>query len=193
MQDSMRSVLAHHIERYPLMEVQDAIKLLFQSEFGCEHMLTDCASAYSFLANEYGSLRQNNAPLLEDIGNGFSRLNIRAMDSYGVSVKTAFEWFASTAALKCGSTEHYDLLLQLLVDPSVGLPFDVDDVEDCVLHYKRAGYPVVHHSARYRAAYAPAYRVIRTEYAAKVLQAAENNHPSAQSTSICHSAAHYME
>ena len=36
----MKEILLEHFHRYPQMQLQDAVKLLYQSEFGGGHMIT---------------------------------------------------------------------------------------------------------------------------------------------------------
>ncbi len=49
----MRQLLLDHLKKYPLMQLQDCIKLLYQSRFGCGHFLSDPAQVMMRLQNEY--------------------------------------------------------------------------------------------------------------------------------------------
>ncbi len=48
-----------HLARYPRMQVQDAVKLLYQSEFGGGHMIADSAESLKRLCEEWVSVRKS--------------------------------------------------------------------------------------------------------------------------------------
>ena len=48
----LEDVLARHFAKYPLMEPQDAVKLIYQMEFGPEHLIRDEGKALSMLRQE---------------------------------------------------------------------------------------------------------------------------------------------
>ncbi len=159
----LRGILQSHIVKYPLLDILDAAKLMYQHELGCEHAISQPYSAFLRLREEYAALRQQRLPLIEDIGNGFSRVDLRALEANGVTVSEVFDWFYKTSSFK-GDTSKFVDSLRLLRDESFG--FDPERLDRFFDYYTSAGCPPVHHSPRYTAAYAPAYRVIRTELAA---------------------------
>ena len=161
--EGLRSLLAAHLDKYPLMDIQDAAKLLYQHHLGNAHMAADLGAAYSALVGEYASVRQSDMPLLEDIGNGYARLDLHAMQANGVTVTQVFDWVCKTAASAGHDTAAFMASLELLREPEFG--FDPERVRDFFEYYKNSGCSPLHHSARYVAAYAPAYRVIRSELA----------------------------
>ena len=68
----MRSILLAHAARYPLIEPTDAVKLIYQNEFGGGHLIWDEEKCLDYLRKEYASVTKNaQMPLYEDIGNGF--------------------------------------------------------------------------------------------------------------------------
>lgn len=48
----MRDLLREHRKMYPCMQVQDAVKLLYQSEFGGGHMIANPQKSLEFLKQE---------------------------------------------------------------------------------------------------------------------------------------------
>ena len=162
--EELRAVLRFHAQKYPLIDILDAAKLIYQHVLGCEHAIIRPYSAYSFLKEEIASVRQQSMPLLEDIGNGFSRVELRALEANGVSADELFDWFYVSSQYR-GDTDRFIASLQLLREPDLGLGFDGERLDNFFGYYVSAGYPPVHHSPRYKMAYAPAYRVIRTELA----------------------------
>ena len=64
----MREMLLRHRARYPKSDVQDMIKLLYQSELGGGHMIADPQAALARLRAEYEAPPQRkDLPLLEEI------------------------------------------------------------------------------------------------------------------------------
>jgi len=160
------SVLRFHTEKYPFLRPADAVKLAYQSEFGCEHMLPDPESAFLRLKDEYQSTPQaHSATLFEDIGGGFARANIAALDSAGVSLKTLFNWFSASAANKSGSPEGFENKLKIIEGLALKgqLPFSFNDFKSFLSGYDLKACPPLSHSPEYRARYRPAYRVVKKE------------------------------
>ena len=50
------AILQSHAQRYPLMQPQDFGKLIYQSEFGPQHMIDNPAQSLSLLQHEWQSL-----------------------------------------------------------------------------------------------------------------------------------------
>lgn len=153
------------LEKYPLSQPQDIVKLLYQREFGPAHAVANPEAAKRFLLGEYSSTIQEEGVLCEYIGGGYARLLLSRLDANGVTPEEAAELFVKSAAPAGDKSAFAEMLLELARDPFIaglmpGLPGYIAD-------HVAAGCPAVHHSERYRAAYAPAYRVIRAELLAK--------------------------
>lgn len=67
----MRQLLLDHLKKYPLMQLQDCIKLLYQSRFGCGHFLSDPAQVMMRLQNEYRDCIFSEGPLFESLGSDY--------------------------------------------------------------------------------------------------------------------------
>ena len=52
----LRNIIFAHLRKYPEMQVADLMKLLYQNEFGAEHMVTDEAESYRKIIEEVESL-----------------------------------------------------------------------------------------------------------------------------------------
>lgn len=156
------ALIRQHKAKYPAMEIQDAIKLLYQSEFGPAHAITDEAAARARLFSELRSAGESDAePLTVPIGGGYSRVNLRALKKYGADPEKLAEIFIKSAAPAGDKTRFSELLLSLA--ETDGLPFDKGEFAGCAARYAAAGCPAVHHSRAYGEAFSPAYRVVRTE------------------------------
>lgn len=159
----MKSILLAHAAKYPLMEPTDAVKLLYQSEFGGGHLIQDANLCLDFLHREYTSTPQiRDFPLIEEIGNGFVRINLAALDQNGLSVSELGNAFLLSASQHHGSMDSFQNNLALLIGLTQEgkMPFSPDVLEAYLTEYEKAGFPPVSHSEHYRNAYHPAYRVV---------------------------------
>ena len=165
--DDLRSILLTHASRYPVMEPTDAVKLLYQNEFGGGHLIRDEGQCLAYLRSEYAhTLQSPDIPLAEDIGNGMVRIHLGGLDAWGYSVDQLGAEFIRSAQNQAGSLSSFLSKLALLRQLAKEglLPFSSDALENYLSDYEKAGYPMVSHSDTYRRTYSPAYRVIRREY-----------------------------
>ena len=167
MTDSMfelENILRTHARRYPLMQPTDAVKLIYQNEFGGGHLIRDEESCLRYLRAEYASAEKDpHAPLYEPIGNGIVRVNLAA-------VKEAdLEWigkrFIRSAFQHTGSLDRFLQKLEVLRQlTGEGIfSFSAEALERYLGQYAQAGYPMVSHSEVYRQQYHPAYRIVLAE------------------------------
>lgn len=163
----LKQILSLHARRYPLMEPRDAVKLIYQNEFGGGHLIRDEAAFISYLQREYGSVSQSSgSPLTEDIGNGLVRVNLMALDAHGYTPEALAADFICSAAAHIGTLDSFlkklDVLRQVVTDGC--FRFSPEELEDHLAAYAEAGYPMVSHSETYRRAYGPAYRIVLKKY-----------------------------
>ena len=50
--DCTRNLLIEHYKKYPDMQIQDIFKFLFQSSFGCEHLIADPSATTDYIRRE---------------------------------------------------------------------------------------------------------------------------------------------
>ena len=143
--ETLEQILRNHARKYPLMEPQDAVKLIYQNVFGGGHLIRDPAACRCALRHEYEETPQDSyAPVLEMIGNGMARVMLNAREH-------------------TGSMNGFLLKLDILrkVTASGVFGFSSEDLEKYLDAYQQAGYPMVSHSEQYSQAYKPAYRIVQ--------------------------------
>ncbi len=163
MTENTITCLRIHAAKYPKMLPQDAVKLLFQNEFGGGHLISDPEITFARLQEEYSQTKHNSStPLLEDIGNGMVRVMLEALNITEYSLETLNQDFAHSAQLHVGDPEQFLHKLDLLRDLTCQgvLPFSPEALEEYLAQYIASGCPAVSHSQTYRDAYHPAYRVV---------------------------------
>lgn len=158
----LETILRGHAQRYPLMEPTDAVKLIYQNEFGGGHLIRDPEAVRQFLHREYEAIAKDPAqPRLEPIGNGLVRVNLGSLNETELDALAAD--FIRSAAVHRGTQLRFLEKLELLRRLTAAgiFRFDSRSLSRYLEDYALAGYPIVSHSAAYRAAYRPAYRIIR--------------------------------
>ena len=159
--EELRAILLAHAKRYPLMQPRDAVKLIYQNEFGGGHLIRDEETCLDYLRREYATLEKDpTAPLYEDIGNGIIRVNLAALREE--DLEQLGKAFIDSAAKHKGALDSFLNKLEVLQTlTSEGVfAFDLDALNAYLSEYKAAGYLAVSHSPEYRQAYKPAYRII---------------------------------
>ena len=163
-----RTLLKKRILETPHMEPTDAVKLLYQNEFGCGHLIADEAAAIARVDAERAAVKPvPSLPSFAEIGNGLCRLNLHAKSTYRLPAQTIVRMMAETAAGHRGSLKSFVKKLETLrtLCAEGVLPFDENSLRCYLDGYAAENYPAVSHSAVYKHAYAPAYRVVRSAYA----------------------------
>jgi hypothetical protein len=158
--------LLEHLARYPLAEAQDVYKFTHQSVFGPAHAVPDKEGARRFLDEEIAALPPGppDEPQVDVLGDDppLVRLNLRPWVAAGGDVGALVDAFAATAGDVHGEPQEMARRLATAVTVLRGLGREGDAAALTALASAQAeeGFPALHHSAAYRAAYAPAYRVV---------------------------------
>ncbi len=158
------TVLKEHLKRYPKMQPQDIVKLLYQYEYGPGHMIKNDAMTLYNLMKEWDETEADpSMPLYENIGHMMSRVNI-------AKAKTMFtpeeinDLFVRTANIQKGSMADFmrDMKAIRRNLPELHCSFSETEYDEYLAWYRSEGYPAVHHSKLYRETYDPHYRIIFT-------------------------------
>lgn len=152
---------------YPEMEVQDALKFIFQSEFGCGHLISDEEKSWLMLQEEWEHVdSEKQGELFERLGGGYARFNIGAAKRLGISLRLFQRIFFKSAESESGTVEGFynkvSELKKLCEDEKV--LFSVSEVEEFLEEWEEKGRPLFRHSEKYRKLYKPSYRVVSEEF-----------------------------
>lgn len=150
---------------YPQLQPEDLLKGLHQSVFGCGHFVDERAEEY--LQRELEAMEPSDGPEVEPLAGDFCRVHLRYLDKYGLAPKTLFRLFWLSAIEPAGNAVQVEEKLEILLRMASAqqLPVAYGEMRALVEEWRKAGYPACHHSNRFRAAYKPAYRVIRKDCA----------------------------
>ena len=159
--EELEQILREHAQRYPKMQPTDAVKLIYQNEFGGGHLIRDEQACLNYLCWEYDTVvKDDSMPLYEAIGNGIVRVNLAAVKEE--DLEQLGRDFIRSAAEHKGSMDSFLsklAVLKKLIQQCV-FAFGSNELNVYLVEYEKAGYPVVSHSWDYRTSYKPAYRVI---------------------------------
>ena len=157
----MRAVLLEHFSRYPAMEPQDGVKLVYQSAFGPGHLIRDRDAALAFLRRELEGVLPGEGPLYEPIGGGYARLHLAAAKARSMGAEDIFSRFLAAAQAPAPGMDCFQEGLSLLETLAARgeAPFSAAALGAYLAEYREAGCPMVSHSDAYRRRYRPVYRV----------------------------------
>ncbi len=159
MEFEFKDIVGEHEAKYPLMEIQDYVKLAYQNEFGPLHLvekerlqqgIQSEMAQFSPTKGEYGT---------ENIGNGLSRLSLCGLPHPDTDAQLIAELMILTMDRHSGSMEGLEGKLEEL-ETKLGA-----EAEKWLDDYRAAGCRPVNHSETYRSTYQPHYRVMKTDYA----------------------------
>ena len=162
------NILKSHYKKYPFSQVTDMLKLLYQNEFGCGHMVTDKKYSMNMIYEELANIADNisnnisNNDAFEYIGNDMYRLHLHILRQCTLKPETLNGFFVFTANNVQGSDEGYEKKAALFIElcKNSVFPFNPAEVTQTFDDSRSAGHPPKRHSETFRLAYAPAYRVV---------------------------------
>ena len=169
----------------PNTEAVDAVKWLFQSAFGCGHLLPQEHLCAAGIHEEMAQVHPNEAtPPYHLLANGLCRLNLASPAVRVLPPTRIARMMQATQRHIPASVEFYEQSLTLLYaltaqhgadSPAPRLSFTFAALKACLDARKADPYAPPRHSARYRKACRPAYRVVLRRYgeALPLMQAVE--------------------
>ena len=171
--NQLRNILLENYKKYPQSNEVDFLKLIYQNEFGCGHLVSDPKKSLEMIKDELALIDYHSNDVLdyEYIGNHLCRLNLNVLNNSALSVETFNNFLISTANIQqllyqIGDEDNYEHkvveLVQLCTNKLLPLSYDV--VMQLFKQNKELGCPPFSHSQKYREIYQPHYRVVRKEF-----------------------------
>ena len=151
---------------YPKWQVEDVFKYIFQSAFGCEHLVSDQEAVLAYIKREYEAVSKTAQPLVEPLDGAYSRVHLSCLND-GLTPETLARIFCLSAKKEEDGMLSLERKLEAVKQmiESGELPFDKAEFAQKLASWKALGFPAIHHSEVFRATYKPAYRVIANRYA----------------------------
>ena len=164
--EETKKALRQHCEKYPKLTVTDLFKFLYQSSFGCEHLVSDIAFAKAYICKEAENAHPCTGDLVEPLDGAYCRVHLDYLKK-GLSAETFTKLFVLSADhVEDGKAQLEEKLSVLSEMAREGeLSFSEAEVEDAIEKWREKGCPACHHSEVFRTTYFPAYRLMKKEYA----------------------------
>ena len=158
-------LLIKHYKKHPKMQQRDLFKYLFQSAFGCEHLVADGGAVLEYIRREYETVPKSAPPLIEALDGEYSRVHLSVLNG-GLKPETLAKLFLLSAKKEKEGIASLEKKLEVAkrLVAEGDLPFDLSEFEKAADEWRSAGYPAVRHSDEFRSEYRPAYRVISNRY-----------------------------
>ena len=163
---AIRAFLRAHCARYPALTLQDVCKALYQSAFGCEHLIADPSVAADFIRAEAEGSRDRASEQVEPLCGDYCRVHLGILRD-GLRAETLSRLFALSARHEELGRETLEAMLRVLQEMAgaLELPFSARETAETVEKWRQDDFAPLHHSEAFRERYAPAYRVLRRDFA----------------------------
>ena len=160
--ESVEDILLEHYQKYPQMELNDFIKLIYQNSFGPRHMHNPTKDAVLKYLDEEIKVVTNETEIIEDIGNGYVRVYLSKETNIEKLSNDFLNSMIEDTYTETNIRVFYrklNILIKLIKKGSIKLP--KKESINLVNEYLSNGINPVRHTKIYNELYKPHYRVIR--------------------------------
>lgn len=163
--EQTKKALLVQCKKYPKLEPTDIFKFIFQSSFGCEHMVSGESDVIGYIKKELSESEMCGEALVEALDGDYSRVGLSYLKN-GLSAEILGKLFIMSA--KKEQDGEVKLKEKLEVAENMArdglLPFSTNEFLTALSCWREKGCPAVHHSDTFRKAYHPSYRVISNSF-----------------------------
>ncbi|MFO7969108.1 MAG: hypothetical protein R6U15_03210 [Candidatus Izemoplasmatales bacterium] len=169
----MKNIFIKHNLKYPLMEISDYLKLIYQNSFGPKHFAKDLTldNIIKYLREEYeNDLTGDNINIIEDIGNDYVRVSLKIIDKQKLKLENLAIAFYKSMDSKVIDYNNSKMLfnkqIELLIDmiKTGEIKLDKEKAISFIKEYLNNGIKPISHSKIYKKNYKPHYRVIHKKH-----------------------------
>ena len=164
--EKIKAALVCHCKRYPKLQIRDMFKYIYQSSFGCEHMISSPEAVEDYIRKETEQYVSVAEEVIEPLDGDYCRVHLDVIREGPSASTLAKLFYLSADHVEDGKERLLEKLSVLSEAAKEGvLSFGIEEVTAAMKEWCEAGYPACHHSEKFREAYTPAYRLIKKEYA----------------------------
>ncbi len=161
---SIHAAIEHQMADYPKSTLQDIYKSFYQDRFGPGHMITDTASARSYLMRELSEMTNISAVYYEPTGNEgrHVRVYLSAVADSLITAEQLLDAFVRSANMDKGENTDWEAEWNCIVSVITkhGINLNDFDKDVAMLNEASRNRQAVHHSRNYNEAYHPHYRIV---------------------------------
>lgn len=154
--------LKQALQLHPVMEPTDIVKHCYQSAFGGAHMLCHAEQAKAYFQQEFAAVTAEDGALYEQISPFAARISLKAWKAKHLPSDWLWRIFSISAAMEQPGEAAF--AQYLAAADTIARELGMIEWESYLRSYRAEGLHAVHHSAAYRAAEAPAYRVVSARF-----------------------------
>lgn len=162
-------IIIEYCNSDPAIELQDVFKFLYQSCFGCEHLVKNSPMIAERIREEMQKADEDDLPDVEMLEGDYCRVHLKVMKKSGVMLTPEMLaiLFAKSAKKEPeGDKRLKEKLDDLMTFAREGLiPFSETEVDGAIAKWRANDFCPVHHSENFRNTHHPAYRVISSTLA----------------------------
>ena len=161
---SIRAAIEHQMAAYPQSSLQDIYKSFYQDCFGPGHMISDTASARSYLMRELSEMSEVSAIYYEPTGSEghYVRVYLSAVADSLITAEQLLDAFVRSANMDKGENTDWEAEWNCIVGVITkhGINLNDFDKEVTMLSEASRNGQAVHHSHAYNETYHPHYRIV---------------------------------
>ena len=160
--EGIEDILLEHYQKYPQMELNDFIKLIYQNSFGPRHMHNPSKEDVLKYLDEEIKVVTNETEIIEDIGNGYVRVYLSKETNIEKMSNDFLNSMIEDTYTETNIRVFYrklNILIKLIKKGSIKL--QKKESINLVNEYLSNGINPVRHTKIYNELYKPHYRVIR--------------------------------
>ena len=164
--DELLSICLYHLNQYPLMKLQDLIKLIYQNEFGANHLIKDDDIMMKEIKLEFNQQsKEKNIELFDQVSSQLFRINLNHPSIKQFHLETIAKAFKKSLA----TSNDFQIFKEKL-----NIVYDIMSFHDCswtqheakrfLDDYEQNQFPPISHSDQYKEAYRPSYRLVGKDF-----------------------------
>lgn len=164
--ETLREILKRHSQQYPYMEIEDAVKLVYQHTFGWDQPLGAIDNERDRLCKEYDKAKEDKEDYLaDDIGGGYVRVYLNGLPNGNLNMDKLCDIFMESCQEEKPNVGAFEENLEELIalTREDAFTFEYRELQRFLWDYEEKGYPPLEHSQRYLSTYEPYYRVVKLE------------------------------
>ena len=161
---SIRAAIEQQMAAYPESTLQDIYKSFYQDRFGPGHMISDTASARSYLMRESLEMSEASAVYYEPTGSEgrFVRVYLSAVSDGLITADQLLDAFVRSANMVQETESDWETEWRSVVDIITKHDIQVNGIKEDAPSLEKASrnHQAVHHSRVYNTVYHPHYRIV---------------------------------
>lgn len=161
---SIRAAIEYQMATYPKSTLQDIYKSFYQNRFRPGHMITDTASARSYLMRELSEMTEVLAVYYEPTGSEgcYVRVHLSAVVDSMITAEQLLDAFVRSANTNNEENKDWEAEWNCIVGviTKYGIVLNDFDKDVAMLSEASRNGQAVHHSHAYNEAYHPHYRIV---------------------------------